>query len=75
MKRNKTWWKRLNRQERSELVQLERANNKYSGLGGMLPDDCGECTYCGNPCIGGGLCPYDLNRLIELENKANNKNG
>lgn len=73
MKRNKQWWSRLTKSERVELVNLERANNRYSDLGGMLPDDCGECTYCGTPTLMGGLCGFDLDRLLYLENKANLK--
>ena len=71
MRRTKEWWARLDKYERSELVYLERAGNQYGGLGGYLPDDCGECPGCSQPVLGGGLCNYCINRMEALIDKAN----
>lgn len=72
MRRTKEWWAVLTAEERNELVYLERAKKHCGGLGGYLPDDCGECGYCSQPCLGGGLCPPCLHRLIFLVGKADN---
>lgn len=71
MKRTKEWWAQLTKEERAELVNLERAY-KYSGRSAYLPDDCSECGYCSTPSLLGGLCWDCLNRLIDLIDKADN---
>lgn len=53
MKRTKEWWARLTKEERSHLVYLERSANCWSAY---LPDDCCECSGCGTPMVGEGLC-------------------
>lgn len=70
MKRDKKFWSRLNKEERSEFVRLERAGNQYGSMGGYLPDDCSECTNCGNPTTGFGLCNDCLDRIIYLTDKV-----
>lgn len=70
MRRTKEWWNKLTKQERSELVWLEKTQHHY-GYSAYYPDDCGECGSCGNPSLGGGLCNLCNNRLIELLNKVN----
>ena len=69
MKRTKEWWAQLAKEERSELVTLERAD-AYGGRSAYLPDDCSECGYCSTPHLGSGLCPQCLKRLIALIDKA-----
>lgn len=72
MRRTKKWWACLTPDERSELVYLERAANKSSGIGSSpyMPDDCGECTRCGQPTTAYDLCPNCLGELIRICNKA-----
>lgn len=78
MRRTKQWWSSLTKDERSELVGLERSE-RYSGRSAYIPDDCSECGSCGTPHLGHGLCPLCTIRLYELTQKANNsiktKNG
>ncbi len=66
MKRNKAWWARLSKEERSQLWCLEHTGS--SGRSSMIPDDCVECPVCSTPHAGfGGLClPCNkkLDRLI-----------
>jgi len=75
MKRTKEWWARLTKDERGYLVYLEKANNQYGGYGGggYLPDDCSECTACGQPMLGSGLCTYCSDNLYRLIDKGNGK--
>lgn len=72
MKRTKQWWATLDSNERSKLVQLERAERQSSGYGagGMIPDDCCECGFCNTPHLGTGLCQLCLRELLALINKA-----
>lgn len=64
-------WNKLNKEERSRLVYLERSDKKSSGFSsnGMIPDDCCECGACGSPHLGSGLCDYCLDELIKLQDK------
>lgn len=71
MRRTKEWWARLTAQERKELVWMEKYNNTYGRMGGYYPDDCSECTACGNAMLGSGMCPWCRNRCQELVDKAN----
>ena len=70
MRATKEQWARLSKNERSELVRLERGGqgSGYSA-GGMLPDDCSECDACGEPTLGSGLCSYCFLRWRELNDK------
>lgn len=70
MKRTKEFWKRLTKDERCELVYIERHQYEYIGNKGYLPDDCSECPVCGEPHLGSGLCSRCNNRIIELINKG-----
>lgn len=73
MKRSKQWWKGLTKEERSELVYLERAGSKYGGGGSAyLPEGYSDCQACGTPTTG-SLCDFCLHRLIKLTDKADNK--
>jgi len=72
MKRTKQWWTGLNKDERSELIYLERSE-KSSHQSGYLPDDCSECGACSYPVLGTGLCPNCENRRQKLILKANQK--
>lgn len=72
MRRTKEWWARLDEYERSTLVYLERAQYRYYGGGGYLPDDCSECSGCSEPMMGsGGLCTHCSGRLEQLIAKGN----
>lgn len=70
MKRTKEWWANLTKEERSELVYLERGANQ-SHYSSYYPDDCVECGGCGSPSLGSGLCSLCLARLNDLLRKAN----
>lgn len=74
MKRTHEWWAGLTAEERSKLVSLERAEKDSSGYGagGLIPDDCCECGFCGTPHSGSGLCPPCFSELLHLIHKANN---
>ena len=73
MKRNKQWWSKLTKEERSQLTYLERGANLGGSGGGYLPDDCSDCGACGNPMIGyGGLCSMCQSQLDAIINKADN---
>lgn len=69
MKRTKQWWANLTKDERSELVMLERADN-CGTRSAYIPDDCYECGWCGTPHLGSGLCPLCGKRLDQLVAKA-----
>jgi hypothetical protein len=64
MKRTKEWWARLSKQERSELVYLERAKSHRSS---------NECPNCGTPYFGYGLCLICHTRLFNLIQKASGR--
>ena len=70
MRRTKEWWARLTKEERSEIVYIERQQYKSYRGGGYLPDDCGECSVCGEVMFGTGLCTYCGHRYEELLSKA-----
>jgi len=63
-------WNSLTQEEKREYMQLQMSPSRgYSG-GGYLPDDCGECGACGQPClIDVGWCKDCLCRKIELDEK------
>lgn len=67
MRRTREWWARLEPEERSELVWLERAQSHSTSY---YPDDCVECGGCGCPSRM-GLCRDCDARLEELLAKAN----
>ena len=73
MRRTKEFWSRLNKQERSYLVYIERNANKGTCMGGYLPDDCSECNVCGNAQLGSGTCMHCLNDWNELIKKGEGK--
>lgn len=69
MKRDKAFWGRLDKFERSELIWLER-DAKHSGHSNMIPDDCVECGHCSTPHSGTGLCPLCDRRLNQILDKG-----
>jgi hypothetical protein len=70
-RRDKEWYARLTKRERSELYWLERAKNRrLGGASGMLPDGYRECSSCGQPGRG-GLCNLCWDRLGALIAKGN----
>lgn len=71
MKRTKQWWAKLDKDERARLVWLEKYSNHYYSNDGYLPDDCSECSGCGDPCMGSGLCIHCLNEIQRIVDKAN----
>jgi len=73
MRRTKEFWARLDKDERSCLVYLERNRNKYGGMGGYLPDDCSECVACGTAMLGSGMCPHCSNDYEKLIAKGEGK--
>jgi len=44
-------WNNLSKEERREYMQLQMSPSRGSSGGGYLPDDCGECGACGQPCL------------------------
>jgi len=70
MRRTKSWWRRLNRYERAELVALERASNSFTGSSPYLPEGCGDCPSCSTPSMSGALCRDCSERLERILKKA-----
>jgi hypothetical protein len=70
VRRTKEWWARLDEHERAALVSLERDASKYAHGSPYYPDDCVECTCCGNPSLG-NTCPTCRGTIDELIAKAN----
>lgn len=69
MRRDKAWWARLSKAQRSELVALEKANKRVRSSS-MLPDGINECASCTGPSRYGGLCMECYDRLQRLRNVA-----
>lgn len=67
--RDKQYWANLTADERRELMAIQTAPHRYR-MGGYLPDDCGECSYCGSAMMGTGLCPHCRNDWSRLDRKA-----
>jgi len=70
MRRTEAWWAALTRDERCELVQMDRAAKEYGGSNWNLPEGYSSCSWCSTPTSGGGLCPLCSNRHEELIDKA-----
>lgn len=70
MRHDKTWWARLELEERAIVMGMWKADKHNGPLGGYYPDDCGECPWCSNPSLGGGLCGWCRKELIALERKG-----
>ena len=63
-------WNSLSKDERREYMQLQMSPSGGYDRSGYLPDDCGECGACGQPCFGSvGWCQGCLRRHTELDNK------
>ena len=74
MKRTKAWWARLEPEERSYLVYLERMQNRCSIGSAYYPDDVGDCPACGCPTISSGMCRHCRADMWKLIEKASGKN-
>ena len=62
-------WSNLTKDERAEYMHLQMSPS-YGGRSAYLPDDCGECGACGQPCFGSvGWCKHCLQRHGELFDK------
>lgn len=74
MKRTKEWWANLEKWERVWLVGAEYNRHRGGGYGagGYLPDDCSECSICGEPQLGSGACIACLEKMDRIINKADN---
>lgn len=72
MKRTKEWWSQFTKEERSYIVFFERYQDGSAGLGGggYLPDDCGECSVCGNPVWLYSPCNSCIERYSKIMEKA-----
>ena len=71
-RRTKQWWAALDEPERSWLVRIERENwGSGYGAGGYLPDDCSECSGCGQPMFGSGWCSDCYTKWRRITEKGN----
>ena len=62
---------RLTPPERTEWMRLQMSPGGTSyGGGGYLPDDCSECSACGEPMLGTGWCRSCFERWHSLSEKA-----
>ena len=68
-RRTKEWWAQLDPHERRRLAELQFSRS--GRYGGYLPDDCSECSGCGNPMLGTGMCRDCYNEYAFLVAKAN----
>lgn len=73
MKRDKQFWLSFTPEERIRLWHYERDQNRFSRMGGYLPDDSSECVSCGDPMLGSGQCSRCLNDFISLLKKGEGK--
>ena len=63
-------WNNLTKEERAEYMRLQMSPQGGYDRSGYLPEDCGECGVCGQPCFGSvGWCQSCLHRKIELDEK------
>lgn len=72
MRRTKEWWASLDKWERTWLVHAEYSQHKGGGYGagGYLPDDCSECSICGQAQLGSGACSACLGVMERIIDKA-----
>lgn len=72
MRRTKEWWATLEKWERIWLVHAEYWQNKGGGYGGggYLPDDCSECSICGQAQLGSGACGACMEQMGRIIDKA-----
>lgn len=68
-RRGRKWWAALTPEERSQLVQMERANCEQ-GDARNLPEGYSCCTWCSYPTSGLGLCSRCGRELEALLDKA-----
>jgi len=68
MRRTREWWARLTKEERAELVWMERSDG--GGYSDNLPEGYGMCTVCSTPTGGGGMCQDCYARWRELVDKG-----
>lgn len=70
MRRTREWWAALEPEERSELVNLERADKSSRTTWPYIPSDEDRCGSCAAHHYGGGLCSLCSKQLGELLAKA-----
>ena len=58
---------KLTTEERGEIMRLQMSRS-YS-RSNYLPEDCSECTGCGDTILGSGFCNYCYKRFEELTAK------
>jgi len=56
MRRTKKWWASLSRDERKQLVHLEKAFKEGCSADGRLPEGSSACPGCGEPQLVAGPC-------------------
>jgi len=72
MRRDKAWWARLTKEERAELVYLERCYTEGgSGGSAYLPEGYSDCCVCSTPTEFGGYCKACYERWKALVAKGN----
>ena len=64
----KLYWGNLSTEERAEYMQLQMAP-AYGGRRDYLPEDCSECTACGYPTLGSGMCGSCYARWRQLRDR------
>ena len=61
-------WSNLTKQEWAEYMRLQMSPSG-TGRRGYLPEDCSECSACGQPMLGSGFCPECYARWDQLSRK------
>jgi hypothetical protein len=70
MKRTREWWAALTPEERSRLVQMERADKEADRYWYNLPDGFSSCPCCGTPTRSRGICSRCYADLKAITSKA-----
>lgn len=60
-------WNNLTKEERAEYMRIQMSGQRLI-RSAYLPDDCGECSCCGQPALG-SYCLSCLSRWKELRLK------
>ncbi len=64
-------WNNLTKEERAEYMRIQMGGQRLHHST-YLPDDCGECSCCGQPGLG-SYCSHCLARWQELHSKLKMK--
>ena len=70
-RKSKLNWNNLTKEERAEYMRIQMSGQRLT-RSAYLPDDCGECSCCGQPGLG-SYCGHCLKRWQELRNKLEGK--